>query len=382
MSRNTQKTHLVSGYRVRPWHARFWHGMRIGTVWHLLVNGGFRLSAGQFWQLPVILPIALFNSVARVVQHLVFSRKVAATELAGPPLFIIGHWRSGTTLLHELMMLDAQFTAPTTYQCMCPNHFLMTASYADKVQFLLPGKRPMDGMQIGWHKPQEDEFALMNMGQPSPYCDLAFPHAPTVWPGSLSLKGLDGDQLVAWNKALDVFLRRVTLQDARPIVVKSPTHTARVKALLEAYPDAKFIFIHRDPEAVYASTVKLWGALEEAHGLQRVNETGLPEKVLSGFEEMFDAFNHDCRTVPSGQFASLSYEELVADPTGNMRAIYVRLGLSDFDGAQPAIEGYFAEREDYRADRYELSDDLRQQIADRWGPHVQRLSEVLAEKSS
>lgn len=382
MSRANPKTHLASGYRVRPWHARFWHGMRFGTFWHLLVNGRFGLSAGQIWQLPVILCIALLNSVLRPVQHLVFGRKLARTALAGAPIFIVGHWRSGTTLLHELMMLDPRFTAPTTYQCMCPNHFLLTSSYADKVQFLLPGQRPMDGMQIAWQKPQEDEFALMNMGHPSPYSDLAFPHAVPVWPGSLSLKGLSSAQLDAWKGALDVFLKRVTLQDARTIVVKSPTHTARLKALLEIYPKAKFIFIHRDPEAVYASTVKLWGALEEAHGLQGVNEAGLAEKVLADFEDMFTAFNQDCRDVPAGQFTSVSYEELVADPVGSMQKIYQQLDLGGFDTVLPAIEDYFAERENYRADSYSLDEHVREEIARRWGPHLRQLDAVLAEKSA
>lgn len=382
MSGAETKTHLAPGYRVRPWHARFWHGMRLGTFLRLALHAGFRASPALLWHLPVILAINVINTVLRVVQALVFGRKVASTELAGPPVFILGHWRSGTTLLHELMMLDERFTAPTTYQCMCPNHFLLTDSYAERVQFLLPGQRPMDGMKIAWQKPQEDEFALMNMGQPSPYCDLAFPHAPPVWPGSLSLKGLSPEELRGWEKALDTFLRRVTLRDPRPIVVKSPTHTARVKALLEAYPDARFVFIQRDPEAVYASTVKLWGALEEAHGLQRVNHGDLPEKVLSGFEEMFEAFNKDCREVPKGQFTSLSYEQLVAEPVACMDRIYDQLDLGGFETVRPRIEAYFAERKSYRADRYELSSETRRQIDERWGPYLEELGTVLAEKSS
>src|SRR5271170_6583798 len=42
-----------------------------------------------------------------------------------PPLFLVGHWRSGTTLLHELLALDECFAVPSTYACFNPHHFLL-----------------------------------------------------------------------------------------------------------------------------------------------------------------------------------------------------------------------------------------------------------------
>ena len=46
------------------------------------------------------------------LQRLIYGRRIAATEIKEPPIFIIGHWRSGTTYLHELMVCDERFAYP------------------------------------------------------------------------------------------------------------------------------------------------------------------------------------------------------------------------------------------------------------------------------
>src|SRR5262249_33511021 len=47
------------------------------------------------------------------------------------PIFILGHWRSGTTLLHELLALDDRLLSPTTFQCFNPQRFLLTRPSRD-----------------------------------------------------------------------------------------------------------------------------------------------------------------------------------------------------------------------------------------------------------
>ena len=85
--------------------------------------------------------------------------------MKAPPIFILGHWRTGTTLLHEFMIRDERFGYPTTYECMDPNHFLLTEGLFTRwLNFLVPTHRPMDNMKAGFDRPQEDEFALCMLG--------------------------------------------------------------------------------------------------------------------------------------------------------------------------------------------------------------------------
>ncbi len=117
-----------------------------------------------------------FNDVLGLIQHLRYGRTIENTVLERDPVFVLGHWRSGTTLMHELLVLDEQYASPSTYACFAPWHFLISEGLMVKYgSGLIPDKRPMDNMQAGWELPQEDEFALMNLGAPTPYLLMAFP---------------------------------------------------------------------------------------------------------------------------------------------------------------------------------------------------------------
>lgn len=332
----------------------------------------FRISFTR-WPLACTITFAtIINSLLRPVQELFYRRFVERTQIKDAPIFIIGHWRSGTTLLHELLVLDARYTFPTTYECLAPNHFLISAWLLTKVKFLLPRRRPMDNMTAGWDKPQEEEFALCNMGLPSPYLTMLFPNDPPQCPGSMSLEGLSADELGRWKAGLVWFLKRVTFRSPKRIILKSPPHTARIKVLLELFPDARFVHIVRDPHALFGSTVKLWKTLYKFQSLQEPRYEGLDEFVFAGFEEMYESFERDRGLVDPSRFCEVRYEDLVRNPTEQMRAVYERLGLGEFELVLPKLEAYFKDKQGYRQDAYQIPDPLRDEIDRRWGPHMRR----------
>lgn len=358
---------------VRFWHARIMHGMSIMVWLKMLTYGRLKIAPQKFAHVITISFVSIFNTLAGIVQKLIYGAKIEATKLPVDPVFVIGHWRSGTTLLHELLILDEQFIFPTTIQTMGPHHFLLTANHVDRAKFLIPTNRPMDDMSAGWHLPQEDEFALLNLGLPSPYRQVVFPDAPRR-EGLLSLDGLNQHEKSAWTHALDRFLRAVTLQSGvKQLVVKSPTHTARVKTLLSLYPNAKFIFIHRDPRSVYGSTQKLWKRLSDAQGMQLSSFEHLETRVQSEFTEMMDALENDIGHIPNGNLHVLKYEELIASPLIEMERAYAALNLDGYDSVQPKIAEYFGARANFKVDRYTLSAEQEQVIGQDWQPKMNRV---------
>ncbi|NJN00849.1 MAG: sulfotransferase [Aquincola sp.] len=186
--------------------------------------------------------LQVLNSFASVFTELMFAHRARATKLAEPPLFVLGHWRSGTTLLHELLIRDERHTYPNTYECFAPHHFIWTEWFVPPLlRKLLPSTRPMDAMEAGWERPQEDEFALCNLGIPTPYLAWAFPQHGPVHDEYLDLVGLSNAERERWKEALKSFVHYVASMRNRRIILKSPTHTARVKTLLEVFPDARFV---------------------------------------------------------------------------------------------------------------------------------------------
>src|SRR5262249_38094383 len=150
------------------------------------------------------------HTLGRWLQQAILGRRIRKTKITQPPIFILGHWRTGTTWLHELLALDPRLGSPNTYECLDPNHFLISERLLTPwLKFFVPSHRPMDNMKAGFDRPKEDEFALCMLGQPSPYLTIAFPNNPPQFQEFLDLEGLSPGALRSWRRTLKQFLKEV-----------------------------------------------------------------------------------------------------------------------------------------------------------------------------
>ena len=357
----------------RQWAPRMWQGMCFSAWLKLAARNGLHVSPKHAYMPVVITFVSLAHSILRQVERLIHGRRISRTEIREAPIFIVGHWRTGTTLLHELLVLDPRFTFPTTYECLDPNHFLLTEGLFRRwAGFLMPSKRPMDNMASGWDRPQEDEFALCMLGQRSPYLTIAFPNHRPHDPEYLDLEGLSPRQLAAWKRTFLDFLRRITVRRPKRLVLKSPTHSCRIKTLLEMFPDARFLHIVRDPRVVVPSTVHLWKSLQKAHGLQTPKFEGLERRVFDEYEHLYAKLEEGKARVDPSRFHEVRYETLVADPVRTMSGIYDGLGLGGFEEVQPALEAYMAAHADYATNRYTVTEAMNREIESRCAAVIDR----------
>jgi omega-hydroxy-beta-dihydromenaquinone-9 sulfotransferase len=361
------------GYKDRPWIPRFWDGM-VALGWYpLLWRNRFRVSPRRWFMAFLISVFSLMDLLLWLVQTVVYGRKIVKTQIQGDPIFVIGHWRSGTTLLHELLVLDPRHTFPSTYDCFGASHFLVSAwFFRPLLWFVMPKNRPVDNMAAGWDCPQEDEFALCNLGIPSPYLTIAFPNHPPQYQEYFTLDEVTPAARQRWQDALRWFLKCVTVRKPRRIVLKSPPHTCRIKTLLEMFPNARFVHIIRNPYVIFPSTMNLWKRLYRDEGLQTPRYEGLEEHVFATFQRMYAAFDRDRPLIPPGRFAEVPYEDLVRQPLVEMRRVYDELQLGEFERARPAIEDYFAAKAEYKTNKYETDPQLLAEIARRWGWFAER----------
>jgi omega-hydroxy-beta-dihydromenaquinone-9 sulfotransferase len=354
------------------WTFKLWNGGDFFGWVRLLIHNRFAVGLCCLHSLVFISISTLSNTALRYLQELIWGRRLRETQIAHAPLFIIGHWRTGTTLLHELLTLDPRHTYPTTYECFFPNHFLLTEwCYSRVLRLLLPSMRPMDNMSMAWNSPQEDEFALCNLGQLSPYLTIAFPNRQQ-YPEYFDLESVPPKALERWKQYFLRFLKQVTVRNPKRIVLKSPTHTYRIKVLLELFPDARFVHIVRNPYVVFPSTVHLWHSLYSHQGLQHPAFEGLEDYVFDNFLHMYEKLEEARPLVDSSRFYELRYEDLVRDPITQVCAIYEHLELGDFAQVLPKLKQYVANTADYKTNRYELPPELRDMITQRWGHVIRR----------
>ncbi|MEX2358883.1 MAG: sulfotransferase [Pirellulaceae bacterium] len=357
-----------------PWYSpRIWHGMRLRTWLSLLAKHRCAIHPLKLGLAATVTAFAASNSINYRLQNMLYGKRLKKVELKQPMIFILGHWRSGTTYLHELISLDDRFASPNTIQCFAPAMFLMYGRLIERwLNFMMPRNRPMDNMQMGFQKPQEDEFALSNMGEPSTYLRMAFPNHDLANNDYLDLRELTSEELAHWKATLDRFLRMVTLQEDKPLILKSPTHTGRIAYLSEMYPQAKFIHIARDPYDVYPSTIRLWQTMDEVQSFQVPKNVDYSEYVFRSFERMYNAYNDGVTQIAPERICQTRYEDMVKDPVGELGRIYSELKLADYDQVRSKIEAATEASKDYKKNEHQLNEATRREVNRRWGHYFEK----------
>ncbi len=370
-----------------PRHAfRIWHGMLASAWFRILWRNRFAVSPSRLDFALLVSIYSIINSGLNFVQELAFANKIAGTKIDSSPIFIIGHWRTGTTLVHELLALDPRLTAPTTLDCFAPSHVLLTGWLLRKLPFLLPTARPMDCMPVGWDRPQEDEFALVNLGYGSPYEMLAFPNRRSAGRPFMTLQGLTPSEVAAWEAGLLRFMRQTALRTGRKqstqrvarLVLKSPPHTGRLRTLVHLFPNARFIHMVRHPVDIFASTMRLWHALCRTHGLHRPefgaigNVPSMRDYVLETMDLLYGDFSAAVAEIPPRHFCEVKYEDLVRAPMQELRRIYEHLELGSVAEVEPKFAAHLNALADYTPNQHLISDRDRMDVVKHWAWYFDR----------
>ena len=341
-------------------------GITLNHWWSLLQQNQFKVDSAYWYRTCAVTLASCFSTALSQLESWRYARQVEETEITEPPIFILGHWRSGTTLLHELMALDTeQFAYSNTFQVMSPDTFLLTEKLCSRwLARLVPNRRPMDNMAIGFQSPQEDEFAIALTTLQSYYLAFSFPEAQEQYERYLTLETLSQDELERWKQGWIWFLKKLTLKYRRPLVLKSPTHTARIRLLLELFPQARFIHLHRHPYEVFQSMRHYYETAGWLTYLQKPNFQDLSQSVLRRYQILYDAYFEQKSLIPPEQFYEVRFSDLAQDPTTQIQAIYDAFGLSYSDPFADRLSSYVSTRQGYQKNQFLPLDPVTQQKID------------------
>jgi len=348
--------------------------MRLSEYFSLLHRYRYRVSIQRWPMAGLVGGCAVVNSLLAAWQQFRFGKEIERQAIDPPPIFVVGHWRSGTTLLHELLALDDRFCYPTTLECFVPSHFLVSEILLHPLlHLMLPSRRPMDNMPTGVDLPQEDEFALVAMGAPTPYQRMAFPNLPPRFAQLLDMEGLSAEVEQAFAANLTTFLKSLMLKKQKRLILKSPTHTGRIAWLAQQFPGSRFIHIARNPIEVFLSTLRLWRRLDQVQGFQipRYSDQELEEMVHRDCQRMYRAYLQGRRQLQPGQLIEIQFEQLTTDAAGVIRSIYRHLELGDSSAMEQRVSASMQGREGFQAAAYQFPAKTARQVMQHWADYAQ-----------
>ena len=302
-------------------------------------------------------------------------------EVEGP-VFVIGLPRTGTTALSQLVAADPQFRSLRMWESSSPC------------------PPPESATEHSDPRIAEAEAGLAMMYQTFPLMRSMHHQEATTATECQDLLGMsfrtvhfDGfgrvPSYLGWVIDCDMretyrYHRRVLrlLQwhcPPRLWHLKTPVHMFALDALLEAYPDAKFLWSHRDPAKVLGSVCSLihytrsWSSDRDDSlelGAEQLQRWWLAVSRAMDFRDR----------VGSERFADVSFADLQADPVAALGAAYERIGVAFTDASHEAVVGWAKSHQpgSHGQHSYDLSDFglSADEVRQRFAPYLETYDAV------
>ena len=308
-------------------------------------------------------------SPAAALQNRKYQKLLADKPLEHDPLFILGHWRSGTTFVHNIFAQDKHFGYTTTYQTVLP-HCIMSLQGLFKpfMSILMPSTRPTDNMELAPDFPQEEEFALSGMCPYNYYNFWFFPDTMQEYCDRfLTFRDISDEELQAFNNAFEKLVK-ISLWNTggTQYLSKNPPHTGRVKALNERFPRARYIYIIRNPYTVFESTRSFFINTIKPLELNAITDEEMEQNILRNYMELYHAYKEQKKCLPEGALYEVRFEDIEQDALAITRDIYEKLGIPGWEEAEPAIRQYILSKEGYKKNQYKYDTRTIQLVNEHW----------------
>lgn len=338
----------------------------LGTWLHLLIeNRG--VDAKYIGKMLGLLWISVLTISLRIYERLRYDGLLKKTVIHPSPVFIIGHHRSGTTYLHNLISQDADFGFVSTFQATAAA-FSITGNTGLKAKLSegLAKTRSMDNVEASLDAPQEEEIAVANLCPYSFMHHMGFPRKTIEYLEKYCLlETIPEHELKARTEVYLRVLKKATyLSGGKRLLLKGPISTGQIKYLLSLFPQAKFIHIHRNPYQLFPSVGNLGRKLQQAHILQDISDDEGVDNIFTVYIRLMKKFLAEKHLIPAGNFIEVSYEQLDEQPLQTLEQIYSTLNLPGFEAKRRQFENYIKVLGHYEKNNLPLADKYLQRIND------------------
>lgn len=313
--------------------------------------------------------VSCLLSLLKPIQDRKYKKMLVNKPLENAPVFILGHWRSGTTFVHNVLSCDKHFGYNTTYQTVFP-HLMMWGQpfFKKNMSWLMPDKRPTDNMELAVDLPQEEEFALANM-MPYTYYNFWFlpKYMQEYCDKYLLFKDIPKQELKVFE---DTFTKLIKISlwntGGTQFLSKNPPHTGRVKELVKMFPNAKFVYLMRNPYTVFESTRSFFTNTIQPLKLEDISNEEIEKNILSIYTKLYQKYEEDKKFVPEGNLIEIKFEDFEANALEMTEKIYKTLSIPGYEEAKGNIEKYLGKKKGYKKNKYKYDDRTIRLVEENW----------------
>ena len=296
------------------------------------------------------------------------------------PLYIVGNYRSGTTFLHRLIAADrARFTTMQMWEILfAPSvsvRRLCGGLAAVDRALGRPVPRFLRWLESRWHEsnvmhevsmtePEEDEYLCLHA-----WSSLAIGLSAGLLDDARRYVHFDTELTAPDRQRIMRFyagcVRRHMLARAgrgHRYLAKNPGATPKIAALTDQFPDAKFVYLVRNPLEAVPSFYSLMRFTWRIIGIP----DDLPAQrdfVLDMTARWYRRPLEQLAELPDDRYRIVVYDDLVRDPERTVRDIYEHFGWEIDDGfaatlaAASAAAADYVSRHDYSLDELGIDRD-------------------------
>ncbi len=343
-------------------------GSDIGTFCRVLAKSG-GIPIRKIPEVALISGAVVGRLPFTMSERLRFDERIANEPLDPPPLFVLGHWRSGTTHLYNILS-KAEFGFVPPVATGIPWDMLQIGRwFQPMLEKALPETRFIDNIPVLPDSPQEDEIALANMTPLSYYHGLYFPkQIDHFLNAGVFFDGCSELEIKAWQQRFLYLLKKLAYYfSGKRMMIKNPVYTARAKMLRELIPNAKFVHINRNPYEVFESMRNFYRKLFAEFALQSYDHVDIDAIILRTYDRMMTCLENDTQGWPESTYVDIRYEDLDRDPVNQIQLIYEKLELGDFAAVKPRFDAYLKSIKTYKKNAYTYTDDAAVLVEDHWG---------------
>ena len=340
------------------------------AVWKTLKRGS--IDKKYYFRALLTLLFSAAGEPFRAYERRRYAQLLEEFEITAPPIFIVGHWRSGTTHLHNLMAKDPRMGYVTTYHSAYSEIVLNPwgkALFKGFTKLMLPEKRQGDNVRMHPDYPQEEEFAISNISSHGFYNFWYFPkQVHEFYDKYILFEGASAAHKKAWKEEYVRLVKTALINtDKQRFLSKNPPHTGRIDLLLELFPNAKFVHIYRNPISVFLSTRKFFLSMMPSLQFQEIGMAELEQNIFDIYKRLINRYFEQCQHIPKGNLTEVRFETLETNPMKEVYRIYNELHLSGWENARANIEKYAESRKHYVKNKHFIAPDLVKRIENEWG---------------